>query len=231
MNSDQPLISLIDVGIRYKRKGNLIRRPSYYQALKSINLDIRPGESLGILGRNGAGKSTLLRVISGILRPNQGTVINRGYSVSLLALQAGFDPVLSGKENAILSGMLQGLSRREVTQQLGAIQEYAEIGDFFFEPVRTYSTGMRARLGFSIATITRPDVLLIDEVLSVGDQEFRKKSERTLASRIRSGQSVVLVTHSPAQSQLLCDRVVRIDDGVIHREAEKDGPRATAPAC
>jgi len=220
MNTAEPLISMIDVGIRYKRKGNVFKRPSYFDALKSINLEINPGESLGILGRNGAGKSTLLRVISGILRPDHGTMINNGHSVSLLALQAGFDPVLTGRENAVLSGMLQGLSRREVTSRLDEIHEYSEIGDFFDEPVRTYSTGMCARLGFSIATITRPDVLLIDEVLSVGDQEFRKKSERTLAKRIRSGQSVVLVTHSLAQSQLLCDRVVRIEDGVIRQDED-----------
>ncbi|MEQ9206116.1 MAG: ABC transporter ATP-binding protein [Phycisphaerales bacterium] len=218
MTTPEPLISMIDVGIRYKRKGNVFKRPSYFDALKSINLEIKPGESLGILGRNGAGKSTLLRVLSGILRPDRGTMINNGHSVSLLSLQAGFDPVLTGRENAVLSGMLQGLSRREVTSRLDEIHEYSEIGDFFDEPVRTYSTGMGTRLGFSIARITSPDVLLIDEVLSVGDQEFRKKSERTLAKRIRSGQAVVLVTHSLAQSQVLCDRIVRIEDGVIRED-------------
>tara|TARA_R110002073_G_scaffold37866_4_gene109152 strand:+ start:19096 stop:19758 length:663 start_codon:yes stop_codon:yes gene_type:complete len=220
MNTSEPLISMIDVGIRYKRKGNVFKRPSYFDALKSINLEIKPGESLGILGRNGAGKSTLLRVLSGILRPDRGTMINNGHSVSLLSLQAGFDPVLTGRENAVLSGMLQGLSRREVTSRLDEIHEYSEIGDFFDEPVRTYSTGMGTRLGFSIARITSPDVLLIDEVLSVGDQEFRKKSERTLAKRIRSGQAVVLVTHSLAQSQVLCDRIVRIEDGVIREDEQ-----------
>jgi homopolymeric O-antigen transport system ATP-binding protein len=218
MTTSEPLISMIDVGIRYKRKGNVFKRPSYFDALKSINLEIKPGESLGILGRNGAGKSTLLRVLSGILRPDRGTMINNGHSVSLLSLQAGFDPVLTGRENAVLSGMLQGLSRREVTSRLDEIHEYSEIGDFFDEPVRTYSTGMGTRLGFSIARITSPDVLLIDEVLSVGDQEFRKKSERTLAKRIRSGQAVVLVTHSLAQTQVLCDRIVRIEDGVIRED-------------
>ena len=217
MTTSEPLISMIDVGIRYKRKGNVFKRPSYFDALKSINLEIKPGESLGILGRNGAGKSTLLRVLSGILRPDRGTMINNGHSVSLLSLQAGFDPVLTGRENAVLSGMLQGLSRREVTSRL---DEISEIGDFFDEPVRTYSTGMGTRLGFSIARITNPDVLLIDEVLSVGDQEFRKKSERTLAKRIRSGQAVVLVTHSLAQSQVLCDRIVRIEDGVIREDEQ-----------
>ena len=210
------MVSLVDVGVRYKRKGSVLRRASYYQAIQAVNLDILPGETLGVLGRNGAGKSTLLRVIAGILKPDQGSVNHRGHSVSLLALQAGFDPVLNGHENAILSGMLQGLSRREVASRLGEIEEYAEIGEFFYEPVRTYSTGMRARLGFAIATITRPDVLLIDEVLAVGDQEFRKKSEQTLTDKIQAGQSVVLVTHSLAQIEHLCDRAVRFDRGTVH---------------
>lgn len=212
----EPVISLVDVGVRYKRKGSIFRRTSHYQALSSINLEVFPGETLGVLGKNGAGKSTLLRVLAGILRPDEGRVINNGHSVSLLALQAGFDPVLNGHENAILSGMLQGLSRREVASQLGAIEEYADIGEFFNEPVRTYSTGMRARLGFAIATITRPDVLLIDEVLGVGDQEFREKSEQTLTTRIKSGQSVVLVTHSMAQTRHLCDRLVELEHGLVH---------------
>jgi homopolymeric O-antigen transport system ATP-binding protein len=218
MNQD-PHISLIDVGVRYRRRGNILKRSSYYQALQGVNLEINPGETLGILGRNGAGKSTLLRVISGILKPDSGRVINNNCTVSLLALQAGFDPVLNGRENAVLSGMLQGVSRRDMHRKLDEINDYAELGEFFDEPVRTYSTGMRARLGFAIATITRPDVLLIDEVLSVGDQEFRKKSERTIVNKIRSGQSVVLVTHSLTQSELLCDRIVHIESGAALQHA------------
>lgn len=212
----KPVVSLVDIGVRYKRKGSVFRRSSYYQALESVNLEIFPGETLGVLGKNGAGKSTLLRVLAGILRPDQGQVINNGHSVSLLALQAGFDPVLNGHENAILSGMLQGLTRKEVTSRVDEIRDYADIGEFFDEPIRTYSTGMRARLGFAIATITRPDVLLIDEVLGVGDQEFREKSEQTLTAKIQSGQSVVLVTHSLAQTRHLCDRVVRLEGGSVY---------------
>lgn len=219
MTTHDPLISLVDVGVRYRRRGNILKRSSYFQALQGVNLEIRPGETLGILGRNGAGKSTLLRVISGILKPDSGRVINNNSSVSLLALQAGFDPVLNGRENAVLSGMLQGVSRRDMHRKLDEINDYAELGEFFDEPVRTYSTGMRARLGFAIATITKPDVLLIDEVLSVGDQEFRKKSERTIVNKIRSGQSVVLVTHSLTQSELLCDRIVHIESGAALQHA------------
>lgn len=208
-----PIISLQNVAVRYKRRGNLFRKKSYYEALKSITLDIYPGETLGILGRNGSGKSTLLRLISGLIRPNQGKIINNGVSVSLLALQAGFDPNLTGKDNAILSAMLQGHSRKKIQEQLNEIQEYSELGDFFFEPVRSYSTGMTARLGFSISTIISPDVLLIDEALSVGDQHFRQKAERTMIAKLQSQQTVVLVSHSHSQISRLCDRAVLIDEG------------------
>ena len=216
----EPIISLQDVAVRYKRSGNVFRRKSYYDALKSITLDIYPGETLGILGRNGAGKSTLLRVISGIIRPDKGKLVNQGASVSLLALQTGFDPNLNGWDNAILSGMLQGYARREVEAQLDEIIEYSELGDFFFEPLRTYSTGMRARLGFSITTIISPDILLIDEVLGVGDQHFRQKAERTMVAKIHSQQTVVLVSHSHHQIVRLCDRAVLIDEGISYATGE-----------
>ena len=216
----EPIISLQEVGVRYKRSGNVFRRKSYYEALKSVSLDIYPGETLGILGRNGVGKSTLLRVISGIIKPDRGNLINRGASVSLLALQAGFDPNLNGRDNAILSGMLQGYSRREVEARLDEIREYSELGDFFYEPVRTYSTGMRARLGFSITTIISPDVLLVDEVLSVGDKHFKENAERTMVSKIQSQQTVVLVSHSHHQIARLCDRAILIDEGISFASGE-----------
>ena len=210
----KPVITLQDVAVRYKRSGSLFRKKNYFDVLKSINLEIYPGETLGILGRNGSGKSTLLRIISGVILPDRGRIINHGASVSLLALQAGFDPNLNGRDNAILGGMLQGHSRREVEKRLDKIQEYSELGDFFFEPLRTYSTGMSARLGFSITTIISPDVLLVDEVLSVGDQHFRQKAERTMVAKIQSQQTVVLVTHSHQQIARLCDRAVLIDEGI-----------------
>lgn len=216
----EPIISLQDVGVRYKRSGNVFRKRSYFEALKSINLDIYPGETLGIIGRNGAGKSTLLRLISGVLKPDNGKVINRGASVSLLALQAGFDPNLSGRDNAIISGMLQGYPRRTVEEKLNEINEYSELGDFFFEPVRTYSTGMTARLGFSITTIISPDVLLIDEVLGVGDQHFRQKAERTMVAKIQSQQTVILVSHAHHQITRLCDRALLIDNGINYSTGE-----------
>jgi lipopolysaccharide transport system ATP-binding protein len=214
------VITLQDVAVSYKRSGNIFHRKNYFDILKSINLDIYPGETLGILGRNGVGKSTLLRIISGVIRPDRGKIINHGASVSLLALQVGFDPNLDGRDNTIISGMLQGYSRREVEARLGEIIEYSELGDFFHEPVRTYSTGMRARLGFSIATIISPDVLLVDEVLGVGDKHFREKAERTMMAKIQSKQTVVLVSHSHQQIVRLCDRAVLIDEGVSFATGE-----------
>lgn len=216
----EPLISLQDVSVRYKRSGNVFRKKSYFDALKGVNLDIYPGETLGILGRNGAGKSTLLRVISGVIRPDSGRIINRGASVSLLALQAGFDPNLNGVDNAILSGILQGFSKREVESRLNEIHEYSELGDFFFEPVRTYSTGMRSRLAFSITTIISPDVLLVDEILSVGDKQFKVKAERTMVSKLQSQQTIVLVSHSASQISRLCDRAILLDHGTTVSSGE-----------
>jgi len=217
-----PVISLQDVAVRYKISGNLFKRKSYFQALKAVNIDIYPGETLGILGRNGAGKSTLLRLISGVIKPDQGKVINNGVSVSLLALQAGFDLNLNGHDNAILSGMLQGHTKRKIIEKLDEIHQYSELGDFFFEPVRTYSMGMRARLGFSITTIISPDVLLVDEVLGVGDQHFRKKAENTMLTKIQSQQTVVLVSHSHQQIARLCDRAVLIDEGISYASGDPD---------
>jgi len=212
--SMKPIISLQDVAVRYKRSGSIFRGKSYFEALKSITLDVYPGESLGILGRNGAGKSTLLRLLSGVIKPDQGSVVNHGVSVSLLALQAGFDDNLNGRDNAIIGGMLQGCSRKMVEKELDKIHEYSELGDFFFEAVRTYSTGMRARLGFSITTIISPDVLLVDEVLSVGDKSFKEKAERTMIEKMQSQQTVIMVSHSHQQIARLCDRAVLIDGGV-----------------
>jgi len=209
-----PVISLKDIAVSYNRSGNIFKKKSYYEALKSVSFDIYQGETLGIIGRNGAGKSTLLRLIADVILPDKGKIVNHGVSVSLLALQTGFDLDLNGHDNAIISGMLQGSSRRKVEEKLDEIQEYSELGDFFFEPVRTYSTGMRARLGFSVSTLVSPDVLLIDEVLGVGDKYFRQKAEKTMLTKMQSQQTVVLVSHSHHQIAQLCDRAILIDEGI-----------------
>jgi lipopolysaccharide transport system ATP-binding protein len=204
------IISLKDVGVRYKRRGGIFRKAQYFQAIKGINLDIHRGETLGLVGRNGAGKSTLLRVIAGIIQPDEGVMINRGVSVSLLALQAGFDPELSGRDNAIISGMLMGYLRRQVEAKLEEITEFSELGDFMHQPVKTYSSGMRSRLGFAVAMHVMPDVLLLDEILSVGDASFRKKAESEMMKKLHSNQTVVLVSHSEDQIDRVCDRKITL---------------------
>ena len=203
-----PLISLRDVGVRYRRRGGLFRPAKRHQVFENLNLEIHRGETLGVLGRNGAGKSTLLRLIAGIITPDSGEVINNGASVALLALQAGFDAELSGRDNAIISGMLLGYGRKAVEERLGEITEFSGLGTFMEEPIKTYSTGMRARLGFSVAIYLTPDVLLLDEVLSVGDQEFREKAEYEMIKRITSDQTVILVSHQEKLIDRVCDRKI-----------------------
>lgn len=214
-------ISLRDVSVRFKMSSNT-SKTDYIEPLKGISLDVRAGETLGILGANGAGKSTLLKIMSGALRPDVGKVFNRGASVSLLALQAGFDSNLSGRDNTIFGGMLLGYSRNEVLQHLDEVKAYSELGDFFDEPVHKYSSGMSARLGFAISTIINPDVLLVDEVLSVGDAHFKHKAERTMMQKILAGQTVVLVSHSRGQIANLCDRCLILYQGNLIQEDSMD---------
>lgn len=207
-------LSLRDVGVRFKMTGKCAQS-SHNEPLKHISLDVCAGETLGILGANGAGKSTLLKLMSGALQPDYGEVINHGANVALLALQAGFDNDLSGRDNALFGGMLLGYNRKQVMQRLEEIKAYSELGDYFDEPVRNYSTGMASRLGFAISTIISSDVLLVDEVLSVGDAQFRDKAERTMMQKIANGQTVVLVSHSRGQIASLCDRCVILDHGML----------------
>ncbi|HEB78489.1 MAG TPA: ABC transporter ATP-binding protein [Methylothermaceae bacterium] len=177
-------------------------------------MELKAGESLGVIGRNGAGKSTLLQLLAGILAPDQGRLINHGVRVSLLALQLGFLPHLSGRDNVFLSGMLLGLRRREIARRFDWIVEFSELGGRIDDPVHTYSAGMSARLGFSIAFQASPDVLLIDEVLGVGDAPFRHKSATALRERILArDHSVVLVSHDAQTIRQLCDRAVWLVKG------------------
>lgn len=185
-----------------------------YWALKDVSFDVYHGETLGVIGRNGAGKSTLLRVLADIISPDRGRVQRNGCSVAMLSLQLGFIPHLTGRENAILSGMLMGLRRFEVEKVMEAIIDFSELEEFIDEPVRNYSAGMRARLGFSVAFQADPDVLLVDEVLGVGDVEFRRKSAQAMREKIKSNKTVVLVSHTPQSVRELCDRAVWIDQGV-----------------
>ena len=217
----EPVLSLRNVAVSYRRRAGMLRWNNYW-ALKDVSFDLYHGETLAVIGRNGAGKSTLLRVLADIIAPDRGTVRRNGCSVSLLSLRVGFIPHLTGRENAMLSGMLMGLQRREVERMMEAIIEFSELGEFIDQPVRTYSSGMNARLGFSVAVQADPDILLIDEMLGVGDIEFRKKSTEVLREKIKSDKTVVLVTHTPQTVKELCDRAVWIDQGVTRAEGNRD---------
>jgi lipopolysaccharide transport system ATP-binding protein len=213
MSEKRKLISLRNIGVEYRQSRSLFRKRSY-QALKDVSFDIYSGDSIGIIGRNGAGKSTLLRIISNVIDPDTGTHENYQATTTLLSLQAGFDQELSGRTNAVLNGMLLGFSYADVMQKLDGIIEFAELGQFIDNPVKTYSTGMRARLGFSVAHTLSPDVLCIDEALGVGDVEFSKKSTKVVREKLLSNQTVVLVSHQAEVIQELCNRAVWIEDGV-----------------
>jgi lipopolysaccharide transport system ATP-binding protein len=211
--SGEPIIELRNVGVRYRRKAGFMRSAAFW-ALHDVSFDLKHGETLGVIGRNGAGKSTLLRLLAGILAPDTGEVTRRTERVSLLALQAGFIPSLTGRQNAILSGILLGLSRRETEARMDEMVRYAELEQFIDEPLRTYSSGMRARLGFTVAVQADPDVLLIDEVLGVGDISFKEKSSAAMREKIASDKTVVIVTHHAETVLELCDRVVWVEKGV-----------------
>jgi len=211
-------LRLRNVAVSYPL-GGLFRR-KYYWALKDVSFDLYRGETLGVLGRNGSGKSTLLRILAGIIEPDRGTVESDGSSVSLLSLGVGFAGHLSGRENAVLSGLLLGMTRYEVGAKLAEIIDFAELHEFIDRPLRTYSSGMRARLAFSVAFQADPDILLVDEVLGVGDLEFGQKSTAVMKERIRSNRTVVIVSHQMSTLKELCDRVVWIQDGKNFMEGE-----------
>ncbi len=213
--NDKAIISLKNVACAfYTRKGRLRLRK--VEALKNICLDIFAGETLGIVGSNGAGKSTLLQVLAGVLNPTSGHIhINNDLKCSLLTLNLGLSPELTGRENAILNCMYLGHTRKEAVARLDSIIEFAEIGDFIDEPVRTYSTGMSARLGFAAAMQMESNVMLIDETLGVGDAYFQQKSSKALREKMKTGMATVLVSHSKPTLKKLCTRLAWLKDGKI----------------
>jgi len=190
-------------------------KDSFYRAVNKISLDIKQGEVFGIIGPNGAGKSTLLRMMAGIYAPDEGSLKVRG-RVSLLAgLGAGFQRNLTGRENISLSGSIYGIPKDQLHELIPSIVVFSGIGDFIDQPLRTYSSGMRARLAFSIASHLSPEILLIDEVLAVGDSAFREKSKNKIMEMVKGEATVVIVSHNAAILREICDRVVCLDKGNI----------------
>lgn len=189
-------------------------RDEVFEAVKHVSFEVEEGGILGIIGRNGSGKSTLLRSIAGVFSPNSGTIDLKGHSVSLMALGVGFKDNLTGRENIVLSGMLLGFSEKEIEERTQDIIDFAEIGDFIDRPVRTYSSGMHSKLAFAITAMLETDIMLVDEVLSVGDEKFKKKSLAKMKELISDkNRTVLIVSHSIPTLKEFCNRVLWIHDG------------------
>ena len=223
-------IAVRDVCINYRILNNVSVQKSFlrkkvhdevYEAVKHVSFEVEEGGILGIIGRNGSGKSTLLRSIAGVFSPNSGVIDLKGHTVSLMALGVGFKDNLSGRENIVLSGMLLGFSEKEIEAKMQDIIDFAEIGDFIDRPVRTYSSGMHSKLAFAITAMLETDIMLVDEVLSVGDEKFKKKSLAKMKELINDkNRTVVIVSHSIPTLQELCDRVLWIHDGEMKEIGE-----------
>ena len=192
-----------------------------FWALRGISFKLYEGESIGIIGRNGSGKSTFSMVCAKIYSPDTGKVTVNG-NVQLLTLGVGFQNDLTGRENVFISGSLLGLSHRHIRDKMQEIEDFADIGDFIDEPVRTYSSGMRSRLAFSIATAIRPDILILDEVLTTGDSSFRDKATERIKNLHALTKSAIIVSHNPAQLRLLCNRVIWLEKGRIVMQGDSD---------
>jgi ABC-2 type transport system ATP-binding protein len=236
MNYGVEVIRLEDVGVRYRVPSERITHFKEYAirwlqrrikqrdfwALNEINFNIKQGETFGLIGPNGAGKSTTLKLIARVFRPTTGRVIVRGVVAPLLEFGAGFHPELTGSENIYLNGAVMGFTRKEMGAKFERIVDFAELGDFIDVPVRTYSSGMKARLGFAVATDVEADILIIDEVLSVGDEAFRRKSFERLEDFRRKGVTTVLVSHSMDTIKEMCDRAAWLDHGQIKAIGDSD---------
>jgi len=224
------VVSLEAISVRYRvptepintLKEHVIRlfkgtRPGYreFLALDEVSFGVTQGESLGIIGRNGAGKSTLLKVISGIMRPTLGRVQVLGHVAPLIELGAGFHPELTGRENVFLNGAILGFSRAEMAAKLDGIVAFSELEDFIDAPLRTYSSGMKVRLGFAVATDIDPEILIIDEVLSVGDEAFQEKCRQRMQQFRTKGTTILFVTHSLDKLTEICDRALWLEHGQI----------------
>jgi ABC-type polysaccharide/polyol phosphate transport system ATPase subunit len=226
-------IRVQDVGVKYSlrftRKTTLhrsfvnlfVRQPAdEFWALRDVSFNLVHGESLAVIGPNGAGKSTLLQVLAGIILPSEGTVEVDGLISSLLTLGAGFDQELTGRENIRLAGAFLGIQGREMAERTPGIIEFADLGPFIDAPIRTYSSGMRARLGFSIATSVDPDILLLDEVLATGDEVFRAKSKARVLELVRAAKGVVFVTHDMNWVVEFCNRAILLQKGRVVAEGD-----------
>lgn len=216
MNSDR-IMSLKEF-VTTALRGKLVYQE--FTALDHVSFKVKKGETLGLIGRNGAGKSTVLKIISGILKPTEGSVVSRGNVVPMLELGSGFDMDLTGRENIFLNGAILGYSEEFLLEKYDEIVDFSELGDFIGTPIRNYSSGMLARLAFSIATVVKPEILIVDEILSVGDAAFQEKSRARMMELMGGGTTVLFVSHSIEQIREMCRRVVWLEQGKVRMMGE-----------
>lgn len=198
------------------------KKKEEFWALRDVNFQVKKGEVIGFIGSNGAGKSTLLKIVAGVMKPTKGRVDSYGNICPMIELGAGFDPQLTARENIYLNGAVMGYTKELIDSKFNEIVEFSELKDFLDVPVQNFSSGMVARLAFSIATIVEPEILIVDEILSVGDIAFQAKSERKMHSMINGGTTVLFVSHSIEQIKKMCDRVVWLDHGKMIKMGGKE---------
>ncbi|WP_299593132.1 ABC transporter ATP-binding protein [uncultured Microbulbifer sp.] len=208
------LLNFQNVGVAYRKRLSIFSSKQW--VLRGLNFKLYRGETLGVIGRNGAGKSTLLKLFANIIEPDEGEIYRSpNTSSQLLALNLGFNRKLTGKENAIMALVTNGSSIREAKARIQEIMQFAELEHIASHPLKTYSAGQRARLGFSIAIQAKPDILLLDEILGVGDKNFKEKSKKLIKQKLNSEQTVILVSHSPKTINNLCSKAIWIENGNI----------------
>lgn len=211
----QGFVDMFNKEKRHKKKEE-------FWALRDVNFQVKKGEVIGFIGSNGAGKSTLLKIVAGVMKPTKGRVDSYGNICPMIELGAGFDPQLTARENIYLNGAVMGYTKELIDSKFNEIVEFSELKDFLDVPVQNFSSGMVARLAFSIATIVEPEILIVDEILSVGDIAFQAKSERKMLSMINGGTTVLFVSHSIEQIKKMCDKVVWLDHGKMIKMGGKE---------
>lgn len=201
----------------------LVKRQLMFQeflALKDVSFQVREGEAWALIGTNGSGKSTMLKAISGIMKPYKGSITVDGSVAPLIELGAGFDNDMTARENIFLNGCILGHTEKFMAEHFDEIVEFAEIGQFLDSPIKNYSSGMRARLGFAVATMVKPDILIVDEVLAVGDYKFRQKCEKRMQEMLKGGTTLLFVSHNIEEVRRLCDHAVWIDKGIVRMQGD-----------
>ncbi len=215
--SSQKVDNLKEYFVKLVKKELLFQE---FLAVKDVSFQVRAGEAWGLIGTNGSGKSTMLKAISGILRPHKGSITVNGSVAPLIELGAGFDPELTARENIFLNGCVLGHTEKFMQEHFDEIVEFAELHEFLDSPIKNYSSGMKARLGFSVATMVKPEILIVDEILAVGDYKFRRKCEQRMNEMLSGGTTLLYVSHTIDEVRRLCDKAIWLDKGVARMQGD-----------